>query len=468
MALGVRITADGGQQVIRTLENVDRAGKRTAADLSASTRTLSSGFGRIGMALQNVATHFTLTGKTGTEQLKQLAQGALGMAAMFGPAGMIVSGIGLTVSAILRMHGNARREMEETAKQHTKTIEELAERADAAATRVEQRRAARDVERLRSRQAVLRAEIGTSLPPTLLGAGGTGGGGAPVDPFARQRVELTSITAQLVEAEGHHRRLTEMQALQASLSGQLAISHQDLERRAERRRELEAAIARLVKEQRDAALDMLSKAAPPELLAHWSNELKKGIPKIEVPVVPKIEADALAPRSLKDRATEAALEIGQAISTGLTNAISSIFSGDFGGGLMRSLGQFFVEVGTALLKFGEIVRIVAEAIRKSLLGLGPGAAIAGGIALIALGNTISGMGGGGGRGGGLGGPRGRSDMTSTFTLGSTSTSSGTASQAMQLAPAQPVVVQIFGNPNDKKVQRWIHDVRTKGFSRGLS
>jgi len=97
--------------------------------------------------------------------------------------------------------------------------------------------------------------------------------------------------------------------------------------------------------------------------------------------------------------------IGQSLTAGITEALhggglSGALSA-FGDVILGALGGFFTRWGEALLGFGAIMEKLAAWMLAHPIFSGP-AAIAAGVAMIALGSTLSGLAGGGGGGGGGG------------------------------------------------------------------
>src|SRR5687768_2678139 len=69
--------------------------------LTTSTRSMSSAF-------TNMAVDFAASGDVGARGLKRMAESAIGLAGLFGPQGLLVAGIGVTLVTLMNFHQRAQ------------------------------------------------------------------------------------------------------------------------------------------------------------------------------------------------------------------------------------------------------------------------------------------------------------------------------------------------------------------------
>ena len=110
---------------IQTKITADPSGMRTGfaqakREAQQFERALTGAMNKTSAAVTNLATHFAVVGKTGPEQLKQVATAGISLAGVFGPAGALVSGVGLVGITIVNWMQKARDEARETEEAYRK------------------------------------------------------------------------------------------------------------------------------------------------------------------------------------------------------------------------------------------------------------------------------------------------------------------------------------------------------------
>lgn len=159
-------------------------------------------------------------------------------------------------------------------------------------------------------------------------------------------------------------------------------------------------------------------------------------------------------------------KIGDDVGNALASAFQRAFNGEglagffkgFGQTILSSLGEVFTALGKKLINFGAIATAIEKALKHFGIFSGP-AAIAAGVALMALGAGMGamagGMGGGGGSGGGYGGGYGGAAAASTQIIdrGLINPVGAGLNVASQLEPRAPVTLNatIIGE-NDPRAQ----------------
>ena len=168
--------------------------------------------------------------------------------------------------------------------------------------------------------------------------------------------------------------------------------------------------------------------------------------------------------------------IGQSLTAGISEALKgggvSGALGAFGEVILGALGGFFTRWGEALIGFGAIMEKLATWMAAHPIFSGP-AAIAAGIAMIALGSTLSGIaaGGGGGTGGAAYSAAASipTSTTQTTTVMPYSYAPPTQATTAGMSPVTPVVnnVTVIGK-DDPAVQRQMLELINRAQLRGTS
>lgn len=136
----------------------------------------------------------------------------------------------------------------------------------------------------------------------------------------------------------------------------------------------------------------------------------------------------------------------------------------FGDGLLKQLGGIFVRMGEKSVAASAPLAIIRAGL--SNIFTAPEASLAGGLALIALGEALDAIGSGGGGGGSGGGPVQSTLAPITFG-GSISAAGGNAAAASgQITPITPVNATIIG-PNDPQAQRQLVQLLANAARRNL-
>lgn len=147
-------------------------------------------------------------------------------------------------------------------------------------------------------------------------------------------------------------------------------------------------------------------------------------------------------------------ELADTIISAAENALSELFQGHgltaslkaLGKGILSGIGSILVMIGKQVIAASAIVQAAVAA----LLSLNPFAALAAGIALVALGSAIGGAGGGGGAGASSGYSSGYASRTEDITRYKFVNRDG--SIVNNLTPKTPYHFTIIG-PNDPQAQR---------------
>ena len=152
---------------------------------------------------------------------------------------------------------------------------------------------------------------------------------------------------------------------------------------------------------------------------------------------------------------------------GLTGGLSA-----FGNKILSVMGNLFIQMGLALIDFGAIMAKL-QAFLMNIFTAGP-AAIAAGVALIALGGTLTGIAMGHGGGGGGGGGGGYSPPMATSTSGYVTVApyapapgAGATTQGMSAVAPVQVNATIIGK-DDPKAQREIMELVGRAQQRGTA
>jgi len=176
---------------------------------------------------------------------------------------------------------------------------------------------------------------------------------------------------------------------------------------------------------------------------------------------------------LADMAPGIQSAVQQTFGSAIEDGFMAAFSGKnplkaFGKTILAGLGKIFMDMGVQLIGFGKIMTALQKFLLNPLTA-GP-AAVAAGIALLALGAALASIAGGGGGGGGGGGSSfgGVGEVNAparitNITIGA----SGTSKTAAGLAPQQPIHFTVIG-PGDPQAQRAIVETLDNARRRGLA
>jgi hypothetical protein len=155
--------------------------------------------------------------------------------------------------------------------------------------------------------------------------------------------------------------------------------------------------------------------------------------------------------------------LGSSFTNAIVQGLGS--GGGIAGAFKNILGQMLASLGEMAIQFGLKAIITAQLIdkiMKALAKLNPVVAIAGGIALVALGRSLLGNAAKESFGGGSGASL--APIVQTYTITSTQP---TARQASQVTPVQPVTVnQTIIGVNDPAAQRAVALMVQKAAARG--
>lgn len=199
--LSVNITADP-TGMIRGFGRSQTEMKKFERSLNTSTRSISSAF-------TNMAVDFAASGEVGSRGLKRMAESAIGLAGIFGPAGLLVSGIGVTLVTLLNFHTRAQEAAEKTRAAYKNLLGNLT--SDNVQKALEDFAAdpklggriqelTRDLEkfqkaRVKAAQSVTGRELIPALDRSITGVQ------AQLDPLIRQREELRGLFREIAVSE---------------------------------------------------------------------------------------------------------------------------------------------------------------------------------------------------------------------------------------------------------------------------
>jgi len=181
-----------------------------------------------------------------------------------------------------------------------------------------------------------------------------------------------------------------------------------------------------------------------------------------------IEDEARMKKRLQESekiAAETAKAIGDAFRAGLSkggNAGRALEA--FGAGIMKQLGGIFIAMGEKSAAASPALAVIRAGL--SNIFTAPEASLAGGLALIALGEALDAIGGGGSSGGGGGGPTGAPSPVTFASSLSLSGTTNSASLTPSITPITPLNVTVIG-PNDPVAQRQLTQLMQNASRRNL-
>lgn len=373
--LSVRLTADP--------TGLTQGFQRSKAELAKFSRDITSASSRMSNSLTMLATHFTIVGKTGPEQLKQVASAGINLASVFGPTGMLISGIGLAGMAIVNWMTDAREEAKKTEESYRKlaTTFSLVARTQAVAEfDVDPDRGGklakwqRQMEDAQARLTRLQ-QRGVMAPAGLL-------------------ADIDALQQKMAPLEAARKRLVDLVTFEAQSGQQLIAATAQVARNEEQRRD---ALQASAKWSRDILNDLSQLSAPMKLPSVWEDLKKMEIGKPPVSGGRLPQADASAALERQKQAAEQVLSASAAAATalreGLTSAammasqaLMSIGTQLAGGGLGSGIG--------AALGGGVGGALGSKLLRMSAFGFGfggPIGAILGGIGGAFIGKAVGGL-----------------------------------------------------------------------------
>lgn len=246
--------------------------QRTAGEMKQFERSFASATNRMTGALTMMATHLSIVGKTGPEQLKSVAAAAVSMASVFGPGGQIVSAIALAGTAIFNFHNKAREEAEATRRKYQEMFADLRFEGDFTATSNQVRQFARELFDLSLKAAELKQEIAAAPAAAAPAAGGMGAGGsvgasilAILGPKGQATSELDALNAKIATTKQLLKDFGELATEQARKSWEW---HSKIQKQRQKDRE-DAEAIRKQNQYIEEQIALLDKLNAPTKLQHW-------------------------------------------------------------------------------------------------------------------------------------------------------------------------------------------------------
>lgn len=503
----------------------EKASARVSQTFDRSSSSVTTSFARIGSKATGVAAGIAAMGDVGASSLQKIVTASSSVAFGFGPQGAIVAGAGVAALAIVGIFTRARDEMRRTVEEARAWLESLDQgTALVTAKSLNElqrgRRFAKDpfdrlgIRGLESQKRQLEAAIARAAPEMSVRS--TAGGDVVTMAESKEtrdlRVELEKVTTALAEKNQRMAEGLEILKRQGGEEGKITIANAT--REASERAATEA--ARGAEQVRDrerklmedlvfafssaeyhlrglnaaelVSLDIAKKKAEEERRrrAEFAASLGPNAPggylnpteatgNMKLPagglsVDAKDKWLAAADEQFHNMGEQVGLTFGDAISAGFTNAFSG---GGLAGGfaamgktILSGLGSIFSQMGKSLLQYGLVMKGLLPSLSNPFTS--GFAAIAAGVALMALGGALGGMarGGGGGGGGSYGGgysgmsTRGQDDYTKIVLMPSASTNSSQISTK----PAVVFNATIIGQ-NDPAAQRQITELVERGLAR---
>lgn len=462
-----------GSGVNASLRQTEQVARTTNAGIATSAVSMSKRYATAAFQIAGVATAIAATGDATQSQMTRLIGLASGIAFAFGPTGAIVGAIGLSLLAIGELVTKTKEGIDETKVSAIAAVNEIFSEMNAAAARATNERlrgAIFEAEQalLVEQQRVRDATIGLHrLRPGV------------DDPAVIQRI--------VGQAFGRSEEIKDLTKALDDLRNQLSASTTVVRALSVKGVDVLSPLSSLVGG--DAAADEARvRAAIARRTGPAASSLGQGAAGIAGRNQAGIQQSIAA--SLSNPAVAALAETEQVVSdavdrhiTGgigdaLVNGFSRAFSGEglgglfkgFGASILSSLGGFFIELGTHLIKFGTLM----ESLKKSLtswLGAGIGS-IAVGVGLIALGSLMSAGGsalgssplgavyGGGGTGAGT---RSLTDRVGSFSLNPQTLDVTSLDRSGFVVVNQTII-----GPGDPAAQRQISELTRKAARRGHS
>lgn len=385
-----------GSGVNASLRQTEQVARTTNAGIATSAVSMSKRYATAAFQIAGVATAIAATGDATQSQMTRLIGLASGIAFAFGPTGAIVGAIGLSLLAIRQMFERTNAEMEKTKANAIQAVREIFEETDAKAAASRRTRIEKDLfdaqqQLLREQDAVFQIAQRARhfFPPgtsDLDIAAGTRVNGQ-ISPSVQAVRDLTKkideLKNQLVANTTVLKTLSvkgvDVLSPLSSLVGGNAASDEARVRAAVARRAGTAGLRRGDFGQGAAGIAGRNQAGIQQsIAASLSNPAVAALAETE-----QVVSDAV------DRYITGG--IGDALVNGFSRAFSGeglggLFKG-FGASILSSLGGFFIELGTHLIKFGSLMEWLKRHL-TSWLGAGIGS-IAVGVGLIALGSLMS-------------------------------------------------------------------------------
>lgn len=426
MALSVPIQAPGTPEAVAGMQQVERAGRQAAFTYSMSwrgagtaaqtafrqteqvARTTNAGIAasasavgrRYAMAafqIAGVVTAIAATGNASQSQINRLVGLASGVAFAFGPTGAVVGAIGLSLLAIKEMFDRTNTEMEKTKANAIQAVREIFEETDAKAAQARRQRIEGELfdlqqQLLKEQDAIF--QIAQSARHFFAP------GASDMDIAAGTRVR-GQVSPSVQAVKDLTKKIDE-------LKNQLTANTTVLKALSVRGVDVLSPLSSLVGG--DASADEAAvRAAVARRTGPRARDLGAGAAGFAAQGQSSIQsslADSFANPAVQALAETEQLvsqavdrHIAGGIGDALVNGFSRAFSGEglgglfkgFGSSILSSLGGFFIELGTHLIKFGTLMESLKNSL-TSWAGAGIGS-VAVGVGLIALGALMSSAGG---------------------------------------------------------------------------
>lgn len=399
MSLSIPIVT-GAQQTERELRTVEQALQKTGrtavttnATIGRSAANMGQRYARAAFQISGVLQAIAATGRTSNDQIKTLIGTASGVAFAFGPTGAIVGAIGLSILAIKELFTKTKEEMKSLPELAAANVDKLKKLTD-----VEVQRRQRDVDRealLLAGDRVVAAEVAIEeARKQSKGAVGLRAGLASERiknlqtvlaearlAVERAQVDLNATEARLKDLEARARAAAIQGRVNDIRSGGLLVGGI-------------ADFAGPATQQDDARLSRLRRPGA-------RGTLGVGAASAAAANQQRIVASLTTPATEALQETEniigtAVLDMSAGIENALIDGFASAFSGQglgevfqgFTSSILSSLGTMFIELGKHFIGFGTIMENIRDGLTSFFTT--PGAAIAGGVALIALGAAMVG------------------------------------------------------------------------------